>query len=125
MRLVRRGRQTTVDELAPVLEAWRLSPMQHKFLGPLDEDGLLAAEARLGRPLPTMLRRVYEFSNGLEAFGGCLTIEPALVASDLADELRDSEWPIPPELLMFGGDGSDNHWGIWYPASASPDGSTL
>jgi hypothetical protein len=112
------------DALDDVLDAWRLSPALHTMGDPLDEDGLLAAEARLGRDLPTDLRRVYEFSNGFDGFGGNLHIERALVAADFAEDLRDSGWDIAPELLVFGGNGSDEHWALWYPDGASPDDPT-
>lgn len=112
------------DALDTVLDAWRLSYALHTMGDPLDEDGLLAAEARLGRDLPTDLRRVYEFSDGFDGFDGNINIERALVAADFAEDLRDSGWDIAPELLVFGGDGSDEHWALWYPDGASPDDPT-
>jgi SMI1/KNR4 family protein SUKH-1 len=112
------------DALDDVLDAWRLSSALHTMGDPLDEDGLLAAEARLGRDLPTDLRRVYEFSDGFDGFDGNINIERALVAADFAEGLRDSGWDIAPELLVFGGDGSDEHWALWYPDGASPDDPT-
>jgi hypothetical protein len=96
----------------------------HTIGDPIDEDGLLAAEARLGRPLPSAIRRVYEFSDGFEGFHGNVRIERALVAADLAEDLRDSGWDIGRELLVFGGDGSDEHWALWYPDGASPKNPT-
>jgi hypothetical protein len=112
------------DDLDDVLDAWRLSSAFHAIADPLDEDGLLAAEARLGRDLPTDLRRVYEFSDGFDGFSGNVQIERALKAADFAEDLRDSDWDIPPELLVFGGSGSDEHWALWYPDGASPDDPT-
>jgi SMI1 / KNR4 family (SUKH-1) len=112
------------DALDDVLDAWRLSSALHTIGDPLDEDGLLAAEARLGRDLPTDLRRVYEFSDGFDGFDGNINMERALVAADFAEGLRDSGWDIAPELLVFGGDGSDEHWALWYPDGASPDDPT-
>jgi hypothetical protein len=112
------------DDLDDVLDAWRLSAAVHALAGPLDEDGLLAAEARLGRDLPTDLRRVYAFSDGFDGFDGNIHIERALKAADFAQDLRDSDWDIAPELLVFGGNGSDEHWALWYPAGASPDDPT-
>jgi hypothetical protein len=112
------------DDLDYVLDAWRISAGLHVIDDPLDEDGLLATEARLGRPLPTDLRRVYEFSDGFNGFDGNVHIEPALRAADFAEDLRDNEWDIGPELLVFGGNGSDEHWALWYPAGASPDSPT-
>ena len=59
--------------------------------------------------MPWELRRVYETTNGFDGFGGSLRIENALAAAGYAEELRDSEWDIAPELLVFGGDGSAEH----------------
>lgn len=108
------------DDLDGVLDAWRLSAALHAIGDPIDEDGLLAAEARLGRSLPIDLRRVYEFSDGFDGFDGNVHIEPALKTADFAEELRDNGWDIGPEMLVFGGNGSDEHWALWYPADASP-----
>lgn len=96
----------------------------HTIGHPLDDDGLMAVTARLGRDLPSDLRRVYEFSDGFDGFGGNIHIERALVAADFADDLRDNGWDIAPELLVFGGDGSDEHWALWYPEGAAPDEPT-
>ena len=112
------------DGLEDVLAAWRLSAALHTMHSPIDEDALLAAEARLGRSFPTTLRRVYEFSDGFDGFSGSVQIERALRAADFAEDLRDSDWEIAPELLVFGGNGSDEHWALWYPDGASPDEPT-
>lgn len=112
------------DALDDVLDAWRLSSALHTTGDPLDEDHLLAAEARLGRDLPTDLRRLFEFSDGFDGFDGNIHIERAIVAADFADDLRHSDWDIAPELLVFGGNGSDEHWALWYPDTAPPDDPT-
>ena len=110
--------------LDDVLRAWRATADLHGFAEPIDEDGLLAAEARLGRPLPVDLARLYFATNGFDGFGGDLRVDTALIASDKANELRDSDWPIAPELLVVGGDGSDSFFALWYPDGAEPDAPT-
>jgi hypothetical protein len=110
--------------LDDVFDAWRLSSTLHTMGDPLDEDGMLAAEARLGRDLPTDLRRVYEFTDGFDGFDGNVHLEPAGVSADFAEDLRDNGWDIAPELLVFGGNGSDEHWALWYPDGASPHDPT-
>ena len=112
------------DVLDDVLHAWRLTSALHTTGDPLGEAGLLAAEARLGRALPTDLRRVYAFSDGFDGFAGNIRIERALVATDFAEDLRDAGWDIAPECLVFGGNGSDEHWALWYPEGAAPDDPT-
>lgn len=37
------------------------------------------------------------------------------------DRLRAWGWLIPSELLMFGGNGADELFGVWYPPEASSD----
>jgi hypothetical protein len=34
----------------------------------------------------------------------------------LGDRLRSWDWPVPDEVLMFGGNGADDQFGLWYPA---------
>jgi SMI1/KNR4 family protein SUKH-1 len=110
--------------LEDVVRAWRATARLHRFADPIDEDGVLAAEARLRRTLPPDLARLYAATNGFDGFGGDLRIDAALIAADKADELRDNDWPIARELLVFGGDGSDELFGLWYPEDAGPDDPT-
>jgi hypothetical protein len=65
----------------------------------------------------------------MELFDGNLNFVPAVKGSqlrliDYSEWLRDAEWPIPPEVLMFGGDGSDELFGLWYPRESSPGDPT-
>ena len=81
----------------------------------------------MGRPMPADLKALYRFSDGMAPLGGNLTVEPLTATSGLAlvglsDQLRDWDWPIPDELLMFGGNGGDELFGLWYPAGAPSDG---
>jgi hypothetical protein len=112
------------EEVDQVFDAWRVSAELHEFGNPIDEAGLLAAEARLGRPLPDALSRLYAFTDGFDGFHGSIHMERALRTADLADDLRDNDWDIGPELLVFGGNGSDERWALWYPDGAAPNDAT-
>jgi hypothetical protein len=95
--------------------------------------------------LPGPLREFYRFSNGASLLGGDLqihTLQPETRKIDkpfvnpfrpaeppstqyttraLATEttfLREHDWPISAEVLVFGGDGSDSLFGIWLPKTA-------
>jgi len=110
--------------LDAVVQAWRATARLHRFAEPIDEDGLLAAEARLGRPLPHDLVRLYEITDGFDGFEGNLRMVPALTAADWADELRNDDWPIASELLVFGDAGADDHYALWCPEDAPVDAPT-
>jgi hypothetical protein len=117
------------DHLEAVFAAFRSSPGLHRLKPPATRDALLKVEGSLGRELPATLRRLYEFSDGMELFDGNLRLLPAvgdgpLRLLDYSEWLREAEWPIPQEVLMFGGDGSDELFGLWYPPEFSPDGPT-
>jgi hypothetical protein len=112
------------EGLADVVAAWRGTAALHRIGDPLDEAGLARAEARLGRALPADLRRLYEACDGFDGFGGSLFIAPALRAADYADDLRDSDWVIGPELIVFGGNGAGDFYALWYPDGAPPDDPT-
>jgi hypothetical protein len=109
-----------MGDLDRVLVAWRLSPASHQFEPPADAGTIAAAEEALGRPLPNDLKTLYRFSNGMEPLGGNLMVQPlsdteggGLVG--LGDRLRSWDWPVPHEVLMFGGNGADDQFGLWYP----------
>ncbi len=117
-----------MDELDRVLEAWRLSPGIHYLPPPAIETEIALAEKQLGRQLPDDLRRLYEFSNGMEPMAGNLQFD-TLVGGEMdlvgnGDRLRSWQWPIPHDLLVFGGNGSDDLLGLWHPQDASPDWMT-
>lgn len=113
------------DEImSSVFRAMRLSSDLHTLHEPISEHDLLVAEARLGREMPAELRGLYAFSNGFDACDGNIHVEPALTAADFRDELEDSGWRLVEELLVFGGDGSDGHYALWYPSGTSPDRPT-
>jgi len=87
---------------------------------PATRQQLADVENRIGRPLPTSLRRIYDVSDGVSPLDGNLMFEPTGVPNraglaEFSDRLREGNWPIPDELLMFASDGSDSNFGLWCP----------
>jgi hypothetical protein len=121
-------------ELERVVAAWRLSAASDELAKPASEETIAEAERALGRPVPDGLKTLYRFSNGMGPLGGNLTVVPLLDTEradgeeiglvNLGDRLRSWDWPIPDEVLVFGGNGGDDQFGIWYPSGAPADGPT-
>lgn len=112
--------------LVPVLNCWLKN-------GDIDEDaaGVSAseidrAEHILGRKLPIELRALYQISDGFSPLGGNLEIVHLFGESEnygltnYSDLLREWNWPVPNELVVFGGNGADALFGIWLPSGVQP-----
>jgi len=104
--------------LEPVLQSWFASRDLHNWKRPATPEQLHAAERVLGRPIPGMLRAIYEVTNGLSLLGGNLELQElggdAIMSFPSAsDELRKRGWLLPPEVHVFAGDGSDSLFGLW------------
>jgi hypothetical protein len=117
-----------------VLAAWRISAESDELAEPASEETIAEAERALGRPVPDDLKTLYRFSNGMGPLGGNLAVVPLLDTDhadgeeiglvNLGDRLRGWDWPIPNEVLVFGGNGGDEQLGLWYPSGAPADGPT-
>jgi hypothetical protein len=112
-----------VIEMARVLDA--LERSAHTRNPGATGDELAATERALGRTLPDDVRAFYRWSNGCYMVGGNLNAEPLLPSADEPDglavatssaRLREQEWPIPDELVVFGGNGAGDLFGVWLPA---------
>jgi len=103
-------------ELKELFQAWQLTSSLHSFNPPASEQSLLSVESELGFRIPQPLRELYLFSNGMHLFHGDLNLYPLQNGNNtLSNASRQcSEWfKIPPDLLIFGDNGSDEHYGIW------------
>ena len=111
----------TIDD---VIRAWRLSADLHALRPGANEAALRAAEQSLGRVLPADLAALYRFSNCGDLMGGNLSILPLastgdeLGLVDAADDYRANHWPVPQEVLIFGGNGQGEPFGLWFPEDA-------
>ena len=118
------------ETLDRVLTAWRLSPETFELQAPpAAEEAIAEAERALGRPLPRALKAIYGFGNGISALGGNLGIVPLVDGEagglvDFTTSLRSSLWPIPDQVLVFGSNGADEQFGLWYPPRSPTDGPT-
>jgi hypothetical protein len=102
----------------PLLACWRRTEDLHMLRPPASADEIAAAEAELNLPLPDLLRQIYLFSKGPWLFGGCCNLDvlrnpEGLSLTTSSRLLREWEWPIPDEVLVFGGDGSEEVYGLW------------
>jgi hypothetical protein len=110
--------------LAKVLRAWELSAPLHDPNPGCSADDLAEAARALGRRLPAAFKQLYASAGGGSFLHGNLVLEPLLppdgdngegAVTTSADLLRASEWPIPHGLVMIGGNGSDDRFGLWLP----------
>src|SRR3954452_21400058 len=110
--------------LASVLRAWELSAPLHEPRPGCSADELAEAARVLDRHLPSSFKQLYGAHGGGSFLHGNLMLEPLLpvgggsAVTTGADRLRASEWPIPHGLVVIGGDGADDHFGLWLTGDA-------
>ena len=105
-------------ELKELIQLWQVTSSLHSFNPPVNQKDLQQAEAKLAFHLPPPLRELYLYSNGMSLFRGSLSIYPLLSTNgkDGLDSVTTQcrEWfQIPPDVLVFGNNGSDEHYGFW------------
>ena len=117
----------SITELSSVADSWAHSASIHEWTIGADEAAISAVESTLGRRLPSALRAIYKMSDGIGLLQGNLVIEPlrppkedSFGLIDYSDKLREWKWPIPEELIAFGGNGSDELFGVWLPTERGP-----
>lgn len=94
--------------------------VSHGSPGGASADELTEAERTLGRRLPDAAREFYAAYNGGEFIGGNIRFLPLHPSNDIplslttaSDLMRSWEWPVPPEMVIFGGNGSEESYGLW------------
>jgi len=109
-------------ELQPILTAWSLTPLLHRWYEPATDEEIEEAQGMLQRPIPASLKALYQMSSGAELLLGNLKIYPLTPTDDSSlslvtgsSQLREWEWLIPDELVIFGNNGSDDLFGLWMP----------
>jgi len=115
-----------MDDLDRVLAAWELFPGSTPWPPPATPEQFAEVDRAIGRPLPRSLRRIYERADGLRILEGNLQFESTAGRAyqglgGMSEELRARGWLIPDQVLMFGGNGSDEVFGLWCPDQDSTD----
>ena len=111
------------ESLEKVLAAWSASADLHSPNPGAPPSDLERAQAEIGRPLPEDAIELYRELDGGELLHGNLNLLPllpegvTLAVTTSSALLRSWDWPIPDELLVFGGDGTGDQFGIWLPTA--------
>ena len=102
-----------------ILKAWGISDNTFLNAGATDEV-ITVLEKTLRGSLPTDMRTCYLHTDGADILGGNLALYPVQGAKfsvcELSQCYRDSKWPVPEDLVIFGGDGCGDPFGIWAPS---------
>lgn len=113
-------------ELTSLINSWTLSQPLHTFYLPAAEAEVLAVEKEIGHKVPSSLRGLYLFSNGLNLLGSNLNVYPLRKSesrwaglSNLSTQLRDWKWSVPAEVLIFADNGAELYFGVWLPETQS------
>ena len=115
---------------AGLLQVWNalaLTGQDYEYDPGVDRRGTADVEESLGRRLPADLAAIYEAANGLYLLHGNLQILPITAEEENwclprhTDWLRSVEWTIPDEVVVFGGNGGDEVFGLWIPRGSDPE----
>ncbi|MEA2524502.1 MAG: hypothetical protein QOF73_1729 [Thermomicrobiales bacterium] len=112
-----------------VVTAWALAThVSHGSPGGASPAALAEAERTLGRALPPAARDLYAAYDGGDFIGGNINLLPLhptmrdiLALTTASDLMREWRWEVPPELLIFGGNGSEVSYGLWLHEPRVPD----
>ena len=106
-------------DLDALIRCWQITSEFHSFKPGATEDEIVSVEQELGFRLPEAVRELYRFSDGLDLCEGNLSFYPLRIHSNdmslchASAWLRACHWPIPETVLVFGGNGSGEPYGLW------------
>lgn len=105
-------------DLPTVLRGWRAAGSLVSRGEPATSAELARVEVELGRPLPPEMLELYAACNGVRLAGGDLALHALhdadhLGVANASRQLREWEWPVPPELLVVGDNGAGEAIGLW------------
>lgn len=102
-----------------ILKAWEVSDNTLLNAGATDE-AIAVLEKTLRGSLPADMRACYLRTDGADVLGGNIALYPIQGAKfsvrELSQFYRDSKWPVPEDVVIFGGDGCGDPFGIWTPS---------
>ncbi len=102
------------DQIDIIVRCWEMSAAEAPNEGATAQQ-LQDAQHRLGCRFPNELTALYERCNGAEVLEGNIQLYPLdgqeLSVVQASEFLRASDWPIPPELVVFAGDGQGAAFG--------------
>lgn len=113
-----RNYRTSHLPLDAVFKSIGLSESLHELGEPASPQTIASAEKKLGRSLPKALRAIYEFSDGCGLVrGNCIFDSLIGTGEKLGFVVENTHAAIenggPREMIVFGGNGSDDQFGIW------------
>jgi SMI1/KNR4 family protein SUKH-1 len=106
-------------DLSSLISCWQATHERHILNAGASDEEIVSVERELSLRLPESIRELYRFSDGLTLFGGELSIYPLrnatneLSLSRVTPWLRESNWPIPESVLIFGSTGTGEPIGLW------------
>lgn len=107
-----------MELIGTIVKVWRESGDSTLEPGATPEQ-LREAERAIGRALPEEFAALYRRCNGAYVLEGNIQLYPLegdkLSVVQASQFLRSSDWPIPPELVVFGGNGGSELFGLWLP----------
>lgn len=107
-----------LNDIEAVVRCWELSGVSTLDAGATPQK-LKNVVRKLGRQPPDELMTLYSYCNGGEILEGNIQLYPLdgteLSLLTAADFLRNHQWPIPQELILFAGDGQGGSFGLWLP----------
>jgi hypothetical protein len=106
------------NDIEKIVASWSLSGTSTLNPGATSEE-LKYVRRRLEKNFPDDFIALYEQCDGGDLLHGNIQLYP-LDGEDLSilrasAFLRRHDWPIPPELLVFAGDGQGGSFGLWLP----------
>jgi len=108
-----------MTSLERLVASWRASADLHEFRQGATESEIEDFEILAGWKLPAEWRELYVFSDGIYLFKQSLNLYPLRQVLDESDACRDSDWPVPEELWLAGGNGEGDRFGLWLPAATA------
>ena len=108
-----------------LIDCWLASDPSYTWNPPATGAEIRAAEEKIGSPLPSPLRELYQIYNGDGIEGLFLyRLHPnppdhSFGLTDVNEKFNEWGWHIPEEIRLFAHVGGGEHYGIWLPKSDS------